>query len=91
MVIPSAQKMAVVGQENDVPFNFMVEEIVAMGRSPYKKLFDGDTAEDKRIVEHSLHHLGMEKMAKRNYLYLSAVLEIWFDRGAGRDGEENEL
>lgn len=67
----SAQKMAVVGQENDVPFNFMVEEIVAMGRSPYKKLFDGDTAEDKRIVEHSLHHLGMEKMAKRNYLYLS--------------------
>ena len=67
----SAQKLAVVGQENDVPFDFMVEEIVAMGRTPHKKIFDLDTAEDKRIVQHALEHLGMEKMAKRNYLHLS--------------------
>lgn len=67
----SALKMAVVGQENDVPFDFMVEEIVAMGRSPHKKLFDIDSAEDKRIVYHALEHLGMEKKAKRNYLHLS--------------------
>lgn len=67
----SAQKMAVVGQENEVPFDFLVEEIVAMGRSPHKKLFDIDDAEDKRIVHHALEHLGMENMAKRNYLHLS--------------------
>ena len=67
----SALKLAVVGQENDVPFNFMVEEIVAMGRSPHKKLFDIDNAHDKEIVHHALEHLGMEKMAKRNYLNLS--------------------
>ncbi|MBQ9951330.1 MAG: ABC transporter ATP-binding protein [Clostridia bacterium] len=67
----SAQKLAVVGQENDVPFDFMVEEIVAMGRTPHKRMFDLDTAEDKRIVHHALEHLGMEKMAKRNYLHLS--------------------
>lgn len=67
----SALKLAVVGQENDVPFDFLVEEIVAMGRSPHKKLFDIDTAEDKRIVHHALEHLGMENMAKRSYLHLS--------------------
>lgn len=67
----SARKMAVVGQENDVPFDFMVEEIVAMGRSPHKKMFDIDNAHDKQIVHHALEHMGMEKMAKKNYLSLS--------------------
>ncbi len=67
----SSQKMAVVGQENDVPFDFTVEEMVAMGRSPKKRLFDVDTAEDKAMVHHALVHLGMENMAKRSYLDLS--------------------
>lgn len=67
----SALKLAVVGQENDVPFDFLVEEIVSMGRSPHKKLFDMDSAEDRRIVHHALKHLGMQDMAKRNYLNLS--------------------
>ena len=67
----SALKMAVVGQENDVPFNFKVEEIVAMGRTPHKRLFDIDTKEDKAIVMHALEHVGMADMAKRNYLHLS--------------------
>ncbi len=67
----SALKMAVVGQENEVPFDFTVEEIVAMGRSPHKKLFDIDTPQDKYMVHHALEHLGMEKLAKRSYLRLS--------------------
>ncbi len=67
----SALKMAVVGQENELPFDFTVEEIVAMGRSPHKKLFDTDNAHDKAIVHHALEHLGMVDMAKRSYLYLS--------------------
>ncbi len=67
----TAQKMAVVGQENDVPFDFTVEEMVAMGRSPRKKLFDSDTIEDREMVHHALVHLGMENMAKRSYLNLS--------------------
>lgn len=67
----TALKLAVVGQENEVPFDFLVEEIVAMGRSPHKKLFDPDTAEDARIVHHALEHLGMADMAKRNYRNLS--------------------
>ena len=67
----SALKMAVVGQENELPFDFLVEEIVAMGRSPHKKLFDIDNAADKAMVYHALKHLGMEHMAKRNYQNLS--------------------
>lgn len=67
----TAQKMAVVGQENEVPFDFSVEDIVAMGRSPHKKWFDIDNAEDKKMVHHALEHVGMEKKAKRNYLHLS--------------------
>ncbi len=67
----SALKMAVVGQENEVPFDFMVEEIVAMGRSPHKKLFEIDNEDDKYMVHHALEHLGMENLAKKNYLHLS--------------------
>lgn len=67
----SALKMAVVGQENEIPFDFTVEEIVAMGRTPHKKLFDIDTPKDRQIVHHALEHLGMEHIAKRSYLHLS--------------------
>ena len=67
----SALKMAVVGQENEVPFDFKVEEIVAMGRTPHKKLFEIDNEHDKYIVHHALEHLGMENLAKKNYLHLS--------------------
>ena len=67
----TAKKIGVVGQENSVPFDFKVEEIVAMGRSPHKKLFDGDTATDQKIVKNALHQTGIEHMAKRNYLQLS--------------------
>ena len=63
--------MGVVGQENEVVFDFLVDEIVAMGRSPHKKLFEIDNAYDKYMVRHSLEHLGMEHMAKREYQSLS--------------------
>ena len=67
----SARKLAVVGQENEVPFDFLVEEIVAMGRSPHKRLFDIDDAHDKAIVHHALEHLGMENLGRRSYQSLS--------------------
>lgn len=67
----AARKMGVVGQENVVPFDFKVEEIVAMGRSPYKRLFSPDTPDDKKIVFLSLKQIGMEEMAKRSYSQLS--------------------
>ena len=67
----SALKLGVVGQENVVPFDFKVQEIVAMGRSPHKKLFELDSEKDKKIVYHALEHLGIENMANRSYQNLS--------------------
>ena len=67
----STQKMAVVGQENEVPFDFTVSEIVAMGRTPHKKLFDADTPEDVYMTHHALEHVGMQNMADRDFRDLS--------------------
>jgi iron complex transport system ATP-binding protein len=64
-------KLGVVGQENDIPFDFKVNEIVAMGRSPYKGLFDGDSEEDKEIVANAINHIRMTEMEKRSYINLS--------------------
>lgn len=67
----SAQKMAAVGQENDLPFDFRVEEIVQMGRYPAKRFFDNETAEDAQIVAESLEQLGISHLAQRNFQHLS--------------------
>lgn len=66
-----ANKLGVVGQENQIPFDFSVEEIVAMGRTPHKKLFELDTDEDKKIVVEALEKIGMKDMAKRSFRNLS--------------------
>lgn len=66
-----AKKIGVVGQEQTIPFDFKVEEIVAMGRSPYKGLLTADTNEDRKIVAAALQHVGLQHLSKQNYLYLS--------------------
>ena len=66
-----ALKIAVVGQENSIPFDFSVRELVAMGRTPHKRLLEGDTPADKYIVHHALEHLGIEELEGRSYLDLS--------------------
>lgn len=67
----AAKKIGVVGQENVVPFDFKVEEIIAMGRSPYKGFFDGDSKKDKEIIANAIHQIGMSDMEKRNFSNLS--------------------
>lgn len=67
----SALKMAVLGQENETPFDFTVEEMVTMGRNPHKRLFDIDSAHDRAVVHHALRHMGMDGEAKRSYSQLS--------------------
>lgn len=67
----SAKKMAVVGQENELNFDFTVSEIVAMGRNPHKKLFDVDTEQDMQIIFNAMKSMGIESLSKDSYLHLS--------------------
>ena len=67
----SAQKIAVVAQHNFYNFEFSVEEVVLMGRSPYKKALERDNAEDYRIVRHALDQVGMGAFAERSFFTLS--------------------
>ena len=63
--------MAVVGQFNQINFNFTVYDIVAMGRSPHKRVLEKDTKADKEIILDSLKKTGMVSYAHRDFLELS--------------------
>ena len=66
-----ARCAAVVAQERASDFDFTVEEIVMMGRTPHKGLFDRDTAEDDVIVRDALTRVGMLSFAQRDFRTLS--------------------
>ncbi|MEJ8547459.1 heme ABC transporter ATP-binding protein [Brevibacillus borstelensis] len=67
----TAQRMAVVRQEGTVEFDFTVKEIVLMGRSAHKRLFQQDTEEDHWLVQRALIRTGMQDFAERSFLSLS--------------------
>lgn len=67
----SAQKLAVVAQHNYYNFDFSVNEVVLMGRSPHKRTLDRNTAEDYRNVQESLDAVGMSSFGKRSFSTLS--------------------
>lgn len=66
-----AQQTAVVTQERGSDFDFCVHEIVMMGRTPHKGLWDRDTRLDHRLVEESLHRVDMAAFAQRSFRTLS--------------------
>lgn len=67
----SAQKMAVVAQHNYYNFDFTVQDVVLMGRSPHKRLLERDNADDYKIVEKSLAVVGMSGFEHRIFSTLS--------------------
>jgi iron complex transport system ATP-binding protein len=66
-----ARRVAVVLQETPGGFDFTVRESVLMGRTPHKALFDRETAEDRRIVEHALVRVGADDLGERDFRTLS--------------------
>ncbi len=67
----SALKMAVVTQHNYYNFEFKVEDVVMMGRTPHKKSMDLDTKEDYEIVLDALKKVNMLEFKDRMFSTLS--------------------
>jgi iron complex transport system ATP-binding protein len=65
------RKIAVLRQEPDLAFDFLVEELVMIGRSPYKELFDPDLHEDREIVDRALELTDAANLKHRNFATLS--------------------
>ena len=68
----SAQSIAVLAQHNYYNFEFSVQDVVLMGRSPHKRAMERDNAQDYAIVAQALETVGMADMAKRSFSTLSA-------------------
>lgn len=67
----TARRVGVVLQERAGTFDFTVREIVLMGRSPHKRPFDRETADDLRRVDEALAQVGLTGFADRSFPTLS--------------------
>ena len=67
----SGKKMAVVSQQNHYNFDFIVKDVVLMGRSPHKKLMERDNEDDFKIVDEALKMVDMKEYAYRQFSTLS--------------------
>lgn len=67
----TALLMAVVTQHNYYNFDFKIEEVVLMGRTPHKGTMEMDNPEDYRIVDECLEKVNMLHMKGRNFSSLS--------------------
>lgn len=67
----AGRRTAVVTQDHDLDNDFSVEETVAMGRLPHKRLLERDTLGDRDIVHGALTRVGMDWAAQRVFAHLS--------------------
>lgn len=58
-------------QESGAEFELTVREVVAMGRTPHKRLLDGDTAEDAGLIRSALTAVDATDLAHRPFDQLS--------------------
>ncbi|MGW1284479.1 ABC transporter ATP-binding protein [Streptomyces sp. NPDC001118] len=69
--VQSARHVAALPQERGSDFELSVREVVAMGRTPYKRAFAGEDATDRDIVARALADVGMDAQAGRRFTALS--------------------
>lgn len=67
----AARRTATVLQETPGEFEFVVWEMVLMGRTPHKGMFERESAEDQDLVENALAQVGMLSFADRSFATLS--------------------
>ena len=58
-----ARRLAAVLQESGGDFELSVYDVVAMGRTPHKRAFDGDNAADRAIIADALERLDVADLA----------------------------
>jgi iron complex transport system ATP-binding protein len=66
-----AKQIAVVLQETSTEFDFTVEEVVAMGRTPHQGLFERETQRDRQIIQSALAQVRLDAIAGRSFRSLS--------------------
>ena len=57
--------------QNTVPSDITVKELVAYGRIPHKKYFQGNTESDDKIIEWAIKRTGLEKLKDKAVMGMS--------------------
>lgn len=66
-----ARELAVMAQENNMEFDFKVQDMVMFGRYSHKKFLQVDTSRDRELCAEYLAEVGLEGYENRSYLSLS--------------------
>lgn len=66
-----AKKIALVSQQEDINFNFTVEEVVSMGRNPYIEFLKTETEKDREIIKKAMKIANIEDLKNRYITELS--------------------
>ncbi len=66
-----AKEIAVLAQESNSQFDFTVEQIVKMGRYPYKSIFEDYSKDDIKMVNDMLEKVGLNNYSDRSFSKLS--------------------
>ena len=66
-----AKRLAFVRQSHSIPFDFKVEELVLLGRSPHKELLSSYDQKDIQLVRNALQLVDMSRFSERSYSSLS--------------------
>lgn len=69
--VQSARQVAALPQERGTDFELSVREVVAMGRTPYKRAFAGEDRTDGDAVAAALDQVGMAGAGRRRFSALS--------------------
>lgn len=66
-----ARRAALVAQETVSEFDLSVEDVVALGRAPYQRAFDRESAADRHAIAEGLERVGMSSYRSRAFATLS--------------------
>ena len=66
-----ARQMAVVNQSSSIPFEFTVEDIVLMGRTPYLTRFAPESKQDRAIADEAMEKTGVTHLRHKTVTQIS--------------------